>query len=183
MAVDENAGSGRGVKGHAGSAAVRVRDSKTVGGFKDFILKGDVISIAVGLAIAAAFAALVKSVTESFVNPILASLGTANSIQGFGIQLGDCNVPTGCPKTFLDFGAIISAFITFLLTAAVIYFFIVTPYMKARELARRNGEQTPEEEAVDEQLTLLREIRDALTNRAPEAGGGEAPRGEAPRGA
>jgi large conductance mechanosensitive channel len=92
-------------------------------GLKNFLLRGDVIVVAIGLIVAFAFNTLVAAFTTDVINPILARLGGGSAI-GFGIQLGE----KGNPKTFLDIGSLISAIIYFAVFMAVVYYFIVTPY-------------------------------------------------------
>jgi large conductance mechanosensitive channel len=92
-------------------------------GFKNFILRGDVIIIAVGLVIALAFSALILSFTNNIILPIVARLQGGKSI-GLGIQLGQA----GNPKTFMDIGSFISAVIYFVIFMAIIYFVIIVPY-------------------------------------------------------
>jgi large conductance mechanosensitive channel len=92
-------------------------------GFKNFLLRGDVIVIAVGLVVALAFSGLITAFTSDIINPIVARLQGGKSI-GLGIQLGsDHN-----PKTFVDIGSFISAIIYFVIFIAVVYFVIVVPY-------------------------------------------------------
>ena len=92
-------------------------------GFKNFLMRGDVIVVAVGLVIALAFSGLIVSFTSNIINPIIARLQGGSSL-GLGVQLGsDHN-----PKTFLNFGAFISSVIYFIIFVAVVYFVIVVPY-------------------------------------------------------
>ena len=92
-------------------------------GFKNFLLRGDVIVIAVGLVVALAFSMLIAAFTSDIISPIVARLQGGKSI-GLGIQLGsDHN-----PKTFVDFGSFISSIIYFVIFIAVVYFVIVVPY-------------------------------------------------------
>ena len=92
-------------------------------GFKNFLLRGDVIVIAVGLVVALAFSMLIAAFTSDIISPIVARLQGGKSI-GLGIQLGsDHN-----PKTFMDFGSFISSVIYFVIFIAVVYFVIVVPY-------------------------------------------------------
>jgi large conductance mechanosensitive channel len=94
-----------------------------VKGFKNFLMRGDVIVVAVGLVVALAFSMLIAAFTTDIINPIVARFQGGTS-QGLGIQLGsDHN-----PKTFMDFGAFISAIIYFIIFIAVVYFLIVVPY-------------------------------------------------------
>jgi large conductance mechanosensitive channel len=101
-------------------------------GFRNFLLRGDVIVIAVGLVVALAFSMLIAAFTTDIINPIVARFQGGTS-QGLGIQLGsDHN-----PKTFMDFGAFISAIIYFIIFIAVVYFLIVVPY---RHVQARRGQ-------------------------------------------
>jgi large conductance mechanosensitive channel len=92
-------------------------------GFKNFIMRGDVIVVAIGLVVALAFSMLVTAFTTYIINPIIASF-TPGTVNGLGVQLGkDHN-----PKTFLDFGSFISAIIYFVIFVIVVYFVLVVPY-------------------------------------------------------
>ena len=92
-------------------------------GFKNFLMRGDVIVVAVGLVVALAFSMLITAFTTYIINPIIARAEGGSSI-GLGVQLGtDHN-----PKTFVDFGSFISAVIYFIIFMAVVYFAIVVPY-------------------------------------------------------
>jgi large conductance mechanosensitive channel len=92
-------------------------------GFKNFLMRGDVIVIAVGLVVALAFSGLITAFTTNIINPIVARFQGGSS-NGLGVQLGSANNP----KTFVDFGAFISAIIYFAIFIAVVYFLIVVPY-------------------------------------------------------
>jgi large conductance mechanosensitive channel len=148
-------------------------------GFKEFILRGNIIDLAVAVVIGTAFVALVTAFTESFINPLLAAAGGSDAL-GLGFLL----VP-GNPETFIDIGAFITAIITFLITAAVVYFFVVVPMKKLQEMRARG--QEPEPVAVPEDVLVLKEIRDLLAGRGTRpsdtAGdGAAAPGGTAPSG-
>ena len=90
-------------------------------GFKNFLMRGDVIVVAVGLVIALAFSALITSFTTNIINPIIQSFTGGKVGLGFQIRSGN-------PKTVVDFGAFISAIIYFVIFVAVVYFLIVVPY-------------------------------------------------------
>lgn len=92
-------------------------------GFKNFLMRGDVIVVAVGLVVALAFSGLITAFTSDIINPIIARAQGGKAI-GLGVQLG----AAGNTKTFLDFGAFISAVIYFVIFMAVVYFVIVVPY-------------------------------------------------------
>lgn len=92
-------------------------------GFKNFLMRGDVIVIAVGLIVATAFSTLIKAFTDNLINPLIAR-AQGNSSSGLGVQLGK----SGNKTTFWDLGTFISAAIYFLIFMAVVYFLIVVPY-------------------------------------------------------
>jgi large conductance mechanosensitive channel len=125
-------------------------------GFKEFIMKGNVVDLAVGIAIGVAFTTLVGAFGANLVNPVVAVAGGDNA-QGFGFHLTDSEA------TFVNIGALINALIVFAVTMAVIYFAIVVPMQKMQELRKRGVEEEPE--APPEEVALLREIRDALQRR------------------
>src|SRR6266542_2494585 len=90
-------------------------------GFKNFLMRGDVIVVAVGLVIALAFSALITAFTTNIINPIIQSFTPGK--QGLGVE-----IRSGNPKTLVDFGSFISAIIYFAIFMAVVYFLIVVPY-------------------------------------------------------
>lgn len=109
-------------------------------GFRNFIMRGDVVVVAVGLIVALAFSTLIKAFTDYVINPIIARFQGGSGI-GLGVQLGH----TGNQKTFLDVGSFVSAIIYFIIFMAVVYFFIVLPYkhIMARKGATVFGEPAP----------------------------------------
>lgn len=121
-------------------------------GFKDFLFRGNVVDLAVAVVIGVAFAALVTSFTESFINPLIALIG------GGGVD-GGTLIVDGQPFTW---GAFINAVITFALTAAVVYFVIVVPMKKLQE-RRQSGEEPGQAAPTD--VELLAEIRDLLAQQ------------------
>lgn len=126
-------------------------------GFKDFILRGNVIELAVAVVIGSAFTAIVTAFTDNLINPLIAALGSPDvSGLGFAIRQGDA-------ATFLDFGAVITAALNFLIIAAVVYFILVAPMNKISEMQAARKEVTPDEEApASIEAELLTEIRDLL---------------------
>jgi len=93
-------------------------------GFRNFLMRGDVIVVAVGLVVALAFSNLVKSFTDTIINPLIAAAQGQVKGPGFGWQL----VTNGGDGTYLNLGAFISAIIYFIIYMAVVYFLIVMPY-------------------------------------------------------
>ena len=122
-------------------------------GFKDFILRGNVIDLAVAVVIGAAFTALIAAITANLIEPILNALGGVDT-GGWGFYVNPDN-----PDTFINIGAIITAFITFLITAAVVYFVFIAP-MKTINV-RLSAKKTPVK-ADPTEVDLLVEIRDLL---------------------
>lgn len=125
-------------------------------GFKDFLMRGNIVELAVAVVIGTAFVNVVKIFTESIINPLLAALGGGSKV-GLAYTL-----VSGNPKSILDFGAVINGIITFVLTAAVVYFLVVLPFNKIQ--ARRKA--TGEDEVDPTDSELLTEIRDLLKVQA-----------------
>jgi large conductance mechanosensitive channel len=109
-------------------------------GFRNFLLRGDVIVVAVGLIVALAFSTLISAFTTSVINPLIARAEPGNAI-GLGWQLGH----KGDTATFLNIGTFISAVVYFLIFMAVVYFVIVVPYkvISARRGATVFGDPPP----------------------------------------
>ncbi|HEV2889873.1 MAG TPA: large conductance mechanosensitive channel protein MscL [Frankiaceae bacterium] len=98
--------------------------------FKSFVLRGNVVDLAVGVVIGAAFAAVVTAFTEGLISPLIGLFGSA-SFDTLDVCLkGPCGVDaaTGDPiGSSLQYGRVLTALLTFLITAAVVYFFVVRP--------------------------------------------------------
>lgn len=129
-------------------------------GFKDFVLRGNIVELAVAFVIGAAFATLVSTFVSAIIDPILAVI-TPNQTMGFGFHLVSDN-----PATFINIGTLITSVIVFVLTAALIYFLLVVPMNKAKELAaaraKARGVSVEEEAPAPSDVELLTEIRDLL---------------------
>ncbi len=111
-------------------------------GFKDFILRGNVIELSIAVVVGTAFTALVSAFTSNIVNPILAAAGGVQT-QGLGFHIWPGN-----DKTFVNIGAVVTAFLTFLITAAVVYFIFVAPMNRINRMVKsRLSAAEPEEEA------------------------------------
>jgi large conductance mechanosensitive channel len=100
-------------------------------GFKNFLMRGDVVVIAVGLVIALALSNLVSAFTSNIINPLVTRAQGGHSV-GLGVQIGQANNKA----TLVNFGAVISAIIYFVIFMAVVYFVIVVPY---RTVQKRRG--------------------------------------------
>ena len=126
-------------------------------GFKDFLLRGNVVDLAVAVVIGAAFTAVVSSFTSSFLEPLIGLVG------GGGVDGGSFTVDG---QTF-TWGSFVNQVITFVLTAAVVYFVVVLPVKTIME-RRKRGEEAGPAEPTD--VELLAEIRDLLRTQAQGAG-------------
>ncbi|WP_433278361.1 large conductance mechanosensitive channel protein MscL [Pseudonocardia xinjiangensis] len=122
-------------------------------GFKDFVLRGNVVDLAVAVLIGAAFGSIVTAFTSGIIQPLINAV-TPPSSPGFGVQLVG-----GKESTYIDFAAVLSAALNFLIVAAVVYFVIVYPLRALQERRRRGIEPGP---AAPTDVELLTEIRDLL---------------------
>jgi large conductance mechanosensitive channel len=128
-------------------------------GFKDFLMRGNVVDLAVAVVIGTAFATLVSQFTESFINPLIKLVG------GGGVSGGSFTVN----DVAFDWAAFVNAVIYFLIVAAVVYFFVVVPMNHLLNRLKRNKE--PEPEAPSPDVELLMEIRDLLRAQGGAGGG------------
>lgn len=128
-------------------------------GFKEFIMRGNVVDLAVAVVIGAAFAAVVDTVVSSIITPVLAAFGGAQT-DGLGFQL-----VSGNAETYIDLAAIINALIVFLLTALVVYLVFVVPMNTYNELRARRLPAVAEVVEGEREVELLEEIRDLLRTR------------------
>ena len=124
-------------------------------GFKDFIMRGNVVDLAVGIVIGAAFTGLVTQFTASFLKPLIAAAG--------GGREGKTGATFSINGQDFDYGAFINAVVTFLLIAAALYFLVVFPMNKLAERRRRGQEPPPK--APSEEVRLLTDIRDLIAAR------------------
>jgi large conductance mechanosensitive channel len=131
-------------------------------GFKDFLMRGNVVELAVAVIIGTAFTAIVTAIADSFIKPLIAAIGGAN-VTGLSWTIVDGN-----RESTIDFAAIITAIINFLIVATVVYFMIVMPMKKLEERRKRGEEPGPTEPTNTE---LLTEIRDLLRQQQPQQQG------------
>ncbi|WSU46730.1 large conductance mechanosensitive channel protein MscL [Streptomyces sp. NBC_01089] len=136
-------------------------------GFKAFLMRGNVIDLAVAVVIGAAFTAVVNSVVKGVISPLVGAFGTSQLDSYKSCFKGPCTVDASGDVTngiYILWGSVLNAVLTFVITAAVVYFLMVLPM--AKYLARKAAkEQTMEEETVEAEVAevaLLREIRDTL---------------------
>jgi large conductance mechanosensitive channel len=122
-------------------------------GFRDFILRGNIIELAIAVVIGVAFNALITRLTTDFIQPLIALIGG-----GKGVGAGSFTV-RGVHFLWADF---INAIINFVIIAAVLYFLVVVPMNKLNELRRRGVPTTDAPAPPTDEAVLLGEIRDLL---------------------
>lgn len=126
-------------------------------GFKNFIMKGNVVDLAVAVVMGAAFSAVVTSIVEGLLTPLIGRLFSAKGVEQMQWE------------GFM-YGRVISSVISFLLISAAIYFVVVMPMnLMIERRNRRLGikKDVKEDSSEDPQIALLTEIRDALKSRTP----------------
>jgi large conductance mechanosensitive channel len=144
------------------SRAIRLRrigpasreEAAMVKGFREFILRGNVIDLAIAVVIGAAFGAVVAAFSKDFIGGIIGAIGGTP-------DFGDAGFTVNGSK--IVYGSTINAVINFLIVAAVLYFIIVVPM---NELARRRRKDAAADTpAPSDEAVLLTEIRDLLSQR------------------
>jgi large conductance mechanosensitive channel len=115
--------------------------------FKKFILKGNVVDLAVGVVIGVAFGAVVTGLVENLVTPLIAAIGGQPDFSNLSFTINNSE---------FTYGAFINALISFLIIATVIFFFVVKPVNALQERASRN--KTPEDPTEKKCTECLSEI-------------------------
>ena len=123
-------------------------------GFRNFILRGNVVDLAVGVVVGAAFTNVVNAFSSGFINPLI------KAITGGGPKVGGAFTVNGA---VFDYGAFITAVINFLIVAAILYFLVVTPLNRISERFTREDKPVPP--GPSDEAKLLAEIRDELRRR------------------
>jgi large conductance mechanosensitive channel len=122
--------------------------------FRDFLLRGNIIELAVAFVIGAAFALVVKSFNDNIITPIIAMLGGKPDFSGLYFTINGAQ---------FRWGAFLTDLLGFVITAAAIFFLVVKP-VNTINARRARGEETVDA-PPSEEILLLREIRDALRVR------------------
>jgi large conductance mechanosensitive channel len=121
-------------------------------GFKDFLMRGNVVDLAVAVVIGAAFTLVIAAVVQGLITPLIAALFGQPNLDSVGtFVINDAE---------FSIGVILTALVNFVLVAAAVYFVIVLPITKLRERSAKE-----EEAAGPTDIDLLTEIRDALVAR------------------
>ncbi|MFJ5777875.1 large conductance mechanosensitive channel protein MscL [Streptomyces sp. NPDC093094] len=136
-------------------------------GFKAFLMRGNVIDLAVAVVIGAAFTNIVNSVVKGVINPLVGAIGTKNLDSYRSCLKGPCEVAADGTVTSgvtILWGSVLGATLSFVITAAVVYFLMVLPMSKylARVEAQRKAKEGTHEVIEVTELEVLKEIRDAL---------------------
>jgi large conductance mechanosensitive channel len=124
--------------------------------FKAFIMRGNVVDLAVGVIIGAAFTAVVNSLVRNIFTPIIGVVGSTD-FKDLTITLRQGN-----PPVELLYGQFITDLISFLLVAVAVFFFVVKP-MNILAARRARGQEPEDETTLSEEAVLLTEIRDILS--------------------
>ncbi len=138
-------------------------------GFKEFILRGNVVELATAVIIGAAFNSIVESFTGKVLEPLINSIpggDPAKAAEGLGFCVGGCRFanPNNANQmealNYVNLGAVITAAINFLIVASVIYFLIILPYNKLAEMF------TSAKDDAETEVSLLTEIRNLMDPEA-----------------
>ena len=135
-------------------------------GFKEFLLRGNVIDLAVAVVIGAAFTNIVNAFVKGIINPLVGAFGAKDLGSYSSCLKGPCvvsatgEITSGIP---IMWGSVLSAILQFLITAAVVYFALVLP--AAKFMAKRRSPDEVAAEADAKEIVLLTEIRDALVRQ------------------
>jgi large conductance mechanosensitive channel len=125
----------------------------TLSEFKKFLLRGNVVDLAVAVVIGAAFAAVVSALVKDIITPLIAAIGGKPDFSRLSFRVHG--------SVFM-YGDFINALISFLIMAAVVFFFVVNPVNRLVKLASRKQTQ---DDKKDPQLQILEEIRDELRKK------------------
>ncbi|MCG7209834.1 MULTISPECIES: large conductance mechanosensitive channel protein MscL [Streptomyces] len=136
-------------------------------GFKTFLMRGNVVDLAVAVVIGAAFTNIVNSVVKGLINPVVGAIGTKNLDSYSSCLKHPCTLNAdGTVKSGVQimWGSVLGSTLSFVITAAVVYFLMVLPMAKylARVEARRKAREGTHEVIEVTELEVLKQIRDEL---------------------
>ncbi|MEH3053570.1 MAG: large conductance mechanosensitive channel protein MscL [Patulibacter minatonensis] len=123
-------------------------------GFRDFLMRGNVVDLAVAVIIGAAFTSIVTALNTKVIAQLIAAVGGVSSMEDASFKLGSASI---------GYGAVVAATINFVIVAAIVYFFVVTPMNKLQERFNKPAEE--KEATLSKDQELLIEIRDLLARR------------------
>jgi large conductance mechanosensitive channel len=122
-------------------------------GFRDFVLRGNIVELAIAFVLGVAFSAVVSAFSNDFIGGLIGAIGGTPNFNNAGVTINDSKIV---------YGSTVTASINFVIVAAVIYFVIVVP-MNALAARRKRGED--DGPPPPEDIQLLTEIRDLLKNQ------------------
>lgn len=159
---------------------VSKKNESVLAGFKAFLMRGNVVDLAVAVVIGAAFTNIVNSIVKGIIGPLVGAIGTKNLDVYTSCLKDPCGIDAKGEPTGVNilWGSVLNATLTFLITAAVVYFLMVLPMAKylAKVEARRKAKEGVQETMEITELEVLKEIRDALmAQRGPNGGRDGAP--------
>jgi large conductance mechanosensitive channel len=124
-------------------------------GFREFISRGNVVDLAVAVVIGAAFAAVISAVVSGLITPLIAAVfGEPNLSQVGTFTINDAD---------FSIGVVLNALFYFFVVAAAIYFLVIVPLNKMKEMQAKNADEPTE--AAESELDVLKQIRDQLNAR------------------
>ena len=127
------------------------KGGKTLSEFKDFISKGNVVDLAVGVVIGSAFGKIITSVVNDILMPVIGILIGGIDFTGLAVKVGEATI---------TYGNFIQNIIDFLIIA--VFIFIVVKFIERLTRKKKDEEKIEKEKKEDEQVVLLKEIRDLL---------------------
>ena len=122
--------------------------------FKAFLLRGNVVDLAVAVVIGAAFGTVVTSLVKDIITPVIAAIGGTPDFGGLAVTINDSKIM---------YGEFLNALLAFIIISAVIFFFVVKPLNTLMARLAAGKEKVPA--AKDLQLQVLEEIRDSLARQ------------------
>lgn len=128
-------------------------------GFKDFIMKGNVIDLAVAVILGGAFAPVISTLVDSVIMPLISGLIGFPSFDEF------LRFQVGSGENYVQLGSWLTVIINFLIVAAALYFVVVVPMNKMVEARNRRLGIDPAAEEVEPDVAVLTEIRDLLAGQ------------------
>ncbi|MGW0391162.1 large conductance mechanosensitive channel protein MscL [Streptomyces sp. NPDC003042] len=143
-------------------------------GFKAFLMRGNVVDLAVAVVIGAAFTNIVNSIVKGIISPVVGAIGTKNLDVYKSCIKAPCGLDAQGQPTGVEilWGSVLNATLTFVITAAVVYFLMVLPMAKylAKQEDRRKAREGVQETMEITELEVLKEIRDTLVTQRSGSG-------------
>ncbi len=123
-------------------------------GFREFITRGNVVDLATAVVIGTAFTTVVTALVESVLMPLISALVGYQDFDNFAV--------VEVRGQAIQFGVLLTALVNFLLIAAAVYYVVIAPMKRVVEARERRAKKAPKAPVEDENITLLKEIRDQL---------------------